>query len=164
MPGTIKSAVFSCKRMLEFSSTSRIHYSNDSRCGTQLFDDKEGMARSGLRPPNTSPLFSAETFFTVFTDHSPLDWLLNLSAPPGRLIRWRLRLSKFDFGIQYRKGFKNCQGSAILRLQTNAKAKLSTTKLYIYTFAAPDVGGCDLIYFKFNASNNPFATHAVTNK
>ena len=40
----------------------------------------------------------------VRTYHDALRWLLTLSDPLGRLMRWRLRLSEFDFEIQYRPG------------------------------------------------------------
>ena len=39
--------------------------------------------------------------FVVRTDQDALRWLLTLSDPSGRLMRWRLRLSEFHFEIQY---------------------------------------------------------------
>ena len=42
--------------------------------------------------------------FTVRSDHDALRWLLTLTEPSGRLMRWRLRLSEFDFEIHYRLG------------------------------------------------------------
>ena len=44
------------------------------------------------------------TKFTVRTDHDLLRWLLALTEPSGRLMRWRLRLSEFNFKIVYRPG------------------------------------------------------------
>ena len=41
---------------------------------------------------------------TVRLDHDALRWLLTLMYPSGRLMRWRLRLSEFDFEIHYRPG------------------------------------------------------------
>lgn len=45
--------------------------------------------------------------FTVFTDHAALKWFLNLSNPSGRLARWTLRLSCFDFDLKHKKGKDN---------------------------------------------------------
>jgi transposase InsO family protein len=59
--------------------------------------------------------------FTVYTDHAALRWLLNIAEPSGRLARWRLRLSEFDFDIQYKKGRVNTQADALSRLRTDAE-------------------------------------------
>ena len=42
--------------------------------------------------------------FTVVTDHQALKWLWNLDNPSGRLARWILHLSLFDFEVQHRRG------------------------------------------------------------
>lgn len=42
--------------------------------------------------------------FKVFTDHSALKWFMSLSNPTGRLARWGVRLSSFDFEIEHRRG------------------------------------------------------------
>ena len=42
--------------------------------------------------------------FRVRSNHDALRWLLILTDPSGRLMRWRLRLSEFDFEIHYRPG------------------------------------------------------------
>lgn len=42
--------------------------------------------------------------FTVFTDHSALQWIQNSSKLKGRLHRWFIRLSPYTFTIEYRKG------------------------------------------------------------
>ena len=58
------------------------------------------------------------TFFVVHSDHSALRWLLEIAEPSGRLMRWRLRLSEFDFRVEYKKGCLNTQADALSRLQT----------------------------------------------
>jgi hypothetical protein len=40
----------------------------------------------------------------VISDHKNLKWLMDQKNPSGRLGRWVLRLSEFDFELQYRKG------------------------------------------------------------
>jgi hypothetical protein len=54
--------------------------------------------------------------FTVYTDHSALQWFLSLSNPTGRLARWGVRLSCFDFTIKHRKGSDNIIPDALSRL------------------------------------------------
>ena len=39
--------------------------------------------------------------FTVRTDHDAFGWLMKISDSTGRLMRWRLRLSEFDFTVKY---------------------------------------------------------------
>ena len=58
------------------------------------------------------------TRFTVRTDHSPLKWLLNLKDSTGRLARWRLRLSPFDYDVVHKAGLKHQAPDALSRLTT----------------------------------------------
>ena len=54
--------------------------------------------------------------FKVRTDHNALKWMLTLNDPTGRLMRWRLRLSEFDYEIVYRPGLKHQVPDALSRL------------------------------------------------
>ena len=58
------------------------------------------------------------TEFVIRTDHDPLKWLLNLSDPTGRLGRWRLRLSEFNFTVEYCPGRKHQMAYGMSRLRT----------------------------------------------
>lgn len=53
--------------------------------------------------------------FTVYTDHSALKWFLSISNPTGRLARWGVRLSAFDFTLKHRKGVDNVIPDALSR-------------------------------------------------
>ena len=56
--------------------------------------------------------------FTVYTDHNALRWLMNVTDPSSRLLRWRLRLSEFDFTVIHRKGILNRVADCLSRLNT----------------------------------------------
>lgn len=53
--------------------------------------------------------------FTVYTDHSALKWFLSLNNPTGRLARWGIRLSMFNFDIKHRRGVDNVIPDALSR-------------------------------------------------
>lgn len=53
--------------------------------------------------------------FTVFTDHSSLKWFLNLNNPTGRLARWGVRLSAYNFDIKHRRGADNIVPDSLSR-------------------------------------------------
>lgn len=55
--------------------------------------------------------------FVVYTDHSALKWFLNLNNPTGRLARWGVRLSAFNFEIQHRRGSENHIADALSRIE-----------------------------------------------
>lgn len=66
---------------------------------------------------NLRPYLQGEKFI-VHSDHASLRWLMGISEPSGRLMRWRLRLSEFDFQVVYKKGKLNTQADALSRLTT----------------------------------------------
>lgn len=53
--------------------------------------------------------------FVVYTDHSALKWFLSLDNPTGRLARWGVRLSSFNFELKHRKGVDNVIPDALSR-------------------------------------------------
>ena len=59
--------------------------------------------------------YLAGRHFLVRTDHQPLKWLFSLKAPRGRIARWLLILSGYNFSIEYRKGVKHGNADAMSR-------------------------------------------------
>jgi hypothetical protein len=60
--------------------------------------------------------------FTIYTDHSALQWLLKLktikNGLTGRLARWQLILQPYDYEIKYRPGTVNSNADALSRIPT----------------------------------------------
>lgn len=57
--------------------------------------------------------------FTIRTDHDALRWILNMADATGKLARWRLRLSKYEFDVVHRAGIKHQSADALSRLTTS---------------------------------------------
>ena len=53
--------------------------------------------------------------FTVLTDHQSLKWLQKIENPSGRLARWAIELSQWDFDVHYRRGAENHIAGALSR-------------------------------------------------
>lgn len=56
----------------------------------------------------------------IITDHASLQWFYKLKNPTGRLARWSIRLSQFDFNIMHRKGKDNVLPDALSRIKIEA--------------------------------------------
>ena len=57
--------------------------------------------------------------FQVLTDHRPLQWLMTVKEPTGRLARWALLLQEFDIEINYRPGKANQNADCLSRIPVN---------------------------------------------
>ena len=53
--------------------------------------------------------------FKIFTDHRGLQWLKNTKDPHGRLYRWSLKLSPYNYEILYKPGSTNHVTDALSR-------------------------------------------------
>lgn len=82
--------------------------------------------------------------FTVYTDHSSLKWFLNLNNPTGRLARWGVRLSAFNFEIKHRKGAENVVSDGLSRSVPVLAINNSTST----THTEPSANTCDQWYLK----------------
>ena len=54
--------------------------------------------------------------FTVFTDHQPLKGVFKVKDPTSRLIRFHVKLSEFDYTIEYKPGKFNTNADALSRI------------------------------------------------
>lgn len=72
-------------------------------------------------------------FFIIETDHGSLRWLMNVQK--GRLARWGLRLSEFDFQIKHKPGKFNGNADGISRMplpNSNTDSTNSDEIPYVY--------------------------------
>lgn len=58
--------------------------------------------------------------FVVYTDHAALKWFLNINNPTGRLARWGVRLSCFNYEIRHRRGSDNVVPDSLSRIPVAA--------------------------------------------
>lgn len=56
------------------------------------------------------------TKFTVVTDHKPLTWIVSVKDPGSRLLRWRIKLEKYDYDIVFKRGATNTNADALSRV------------------------------------------------
>lgn len=63
--------------------------------------------------------------FLILTDHRPLQWVVNLKDPSSRLTRWRLKLSEYDYRVDYLQGKCNTNADALSRIEVNNEELLS---------------------------------------
>ncbi|MCA9761179.1 MAG: hypothetical protein KC463_06680, partial [Streptococcus sp.] len=55
------------------------------------------------------------THFTIVTDHMALKYLMSIKDPTGKLARWSMFLSQYDFEIKYRKGIDHVNADYMSR-------------------------------------------------
>ncbi|UYV62453.1 hypothetical protein LAZ67_2000659 [Cordylochernes scorpioides] len=55
------------------------------------------------------------TRFVIYSDHHALQWLKTIKDPTGRLFRWSLRLSAYDYEVKYLKGSRQYEAELLSR-------------------------------------------------
>ncbi|UYV67706.1 K02A2.6-like, partial [Cordylochernes scorpioides] len=54
--------------------------------------------------------------FTILSDHPALPWLKEIKAPSGRLFRWRLRLSRYEYEVLSINGVQQYETGVVTRI------------------------------------------------
>jgi hypothetical protein len=57
--------------------------------------------------------------FTVYTDHKPLEWLMNIKTPNSRLMRWSMEIQEYDIAIGYKPGKTHQNADCLSRVPIN---------------------------------------------
>ena len=99
-------------------------------------------------------MYLQNTTFKIYTNSKATKALIetNDAGAGGRLLRWRLALTEFDFTVHYRPGAKNANADALSRLYINLDDPYGegTTTVYPKTNLNPlDTTLCN-IYFPPN--------------
>lgn len=76
--------------------------------------------------------------FTLYTDHQPLTYGLNLKTPNSKLIRWRLALEEYDYDIKYRAGKQNVVADALSCIEVNVNENNLSTDATIHSANTDD--------------------------
>lgn len=90
-----------------------------SRTLTKSEDDYSAIEKELLAIDWATKYFRPYLFgrkFTLYTDHQPLTYALNLKTPNSKLVKWRLRLSEFNFDVEYKPGKQNVVADAWSRI------------------------------------------------
>lgn len=100
--------------------------------------------------------------FSVYTDHSSLKWFLNLNNPTGRLARWGVRLSAYNFEIKHRKGADNVVPDSLSRSVPIAVIDSSTDRSFDISTETKDSWYLD-IYNGCLKSPSSFPNYRILN-
>lgn len=55
--------------------------------------------------------------FTIKSDHRPLQWINSLDESNSKFVRWKVRLSEFDYKVEYLEGKENHVADALSRIK-----------------------------------------------
>lgn len=107
--------------------------------------------------------------FIIYTDHSALQWFLRLDNPTGRLARWCIRLSMFNFEIKHKRGSEHLVPDMLSRIDHSINAISSNfsqtndnwystvfNKCKTNPSSTPDYVIKDSKLYKYTRFNTPF--------
>lgn len=91
--------------------------------------------------------------FTVVTDHSALRWLMGQRDLSGRLARWSLKLQRYQFDIQHRKGSQNVVADTLSRLHVD-EVNMFVEEGPIIDMSSPEFEGEEYAQLREHISQN----------
>lgn len=87
---------------------------------------------------DASPLLTMRTVSNNNNHHS-VRWLMNIAERSGRLARWRLRISEFDYDIGYVERPKNALADCMSRIPTDVATTVTIEKDISCFIAEPKI-------------------------
>ena len=70
--------------------------------------------------------------FTLVTDYKPLLWFKNAQDANMRILRWRLKLSEYDYDVVYKAGKTNVNADTLSRNPVQGAAPKSGQIIYFF--------------------------------
>lgn len=74
----------------------------------------------------------------LYTDHTALHCLFNISDPSGHLVRWRLRLAEYAFDLKHKTGGGKAHADALSCLETAGETALDDCFYDTPSIASPN--------------------------
>ncbi|UYV65175.1 K02A2.6-like [Cordylochernes scorpioides] len=76
------------------------HFSRSLRNHERNYSDLELQCLAIVESVDNFRTCLMDRKFTIFSDHPALQWLKEIKAPSGRLFRWKLRLSRYEYEVR----------------------------------------------------------------
>jgi hypothetical protein len=93
------------------------YYSKRLNVHQQRYSTVEKEAMALITAVRVLSVYFGTTPITVFTDHSPLQFLQRMANCNQKLLRWSLELAQYNLVIKHRPGSKNCIPDLLSRPQ-----------------------------------------------
>ncbi|UYV60207.1 hypothetical protein LAZ67_1000404 [Cordylochernes scorpioides] len=92
------------------------HFSRSLRSHERNYSDLELQCLAIVESVDNFRTCLMDRKFTIFSDHPALQWLKEIKAPSGRLFRWRLRLSRYEYEVRSINGVQQYETGVVTRI------------------------------------------------
>ncbi|UYV83000.1 hypothetical protein LAZ67_22001689 [Cordylochernes scorpioides] len=92
------------------------HFSRSLRSHERNYSDLELQCLAIVESVDNFRTCLMDRKFTILSDHPALQWLKEIKAPSGRLFRWRLRLSRYEYEVRSINGVQQYETGVVTRI------------------------------------------------
>ncbi|UYV77918.1 hypothetical protein LAZ67_15002842 [Cordylochernes scorpioides] len=92
------------------------HFSRSLRAHERSYSDLELQCLAIVESVDNFRACLMGRKFTILSDHPALQWLKGIKAPSGRLFRWRLRLSRYEYEVRSINGVQQYETGVVTRI------------------------------------------------